>query len=191
VKRAVFLDRDGVLVEDVDLLARAEDLRVLPGTSASLRRLKEAGFWLGVVTNQTVIARGLVTEAELARIHDRLRRMLRDEGAPPLDAIYVCPHHPQATLPEYRVNCACRKPRPGMLLQAAREHDLDLSHSFLVGDRLSDILAGARAGCRTAWVLSGMHSRKPIESPDPQETAEPDFTGPDLAAATEWILSQT
>lgn len=189
MNRAVFLDRDGVLVEDIDLLTRASDLRVLRGVPPALGRLRQAGFRLIVVSNQTVVARGLATEAEVREVNAALDQLLRNAGAPPLDGIYFCPHHPRATLPAYRMTCDCRKPRPGLILQAAREHGIDPASSFLVGDRLTDIAAGAHAGCRTVLVETGRHTQPPIETAEPLEPGlRPDFVCPDLGAAADWIL---
>jgi len=186
---AVFLDRDGVLIEDRGLLTRVEDISVLDGVPQALASLKQAGFRLIVVSNQSVVARGLLTEAELETIHAEMVRLLQQAGAPKLDAIYVCPHHPEATLPAYRVECECRKPRPGALHRAAREHNLDLADSFMVGDRITDMITGARAGCRTVWLTSGMHFAVPIVTLEPIDSSvQPDFTCPDLAAAAEWII---
>jgi D-glycero-D-manno-heptose 1,7-bisphosphate phosphatase len=188
---AVFLDRDGVLVEDVDLLVDAGQIRLLDSVAPSLAALHEAGFALVVVTNQSVVARGLVSEGELATLHDELSRRLRHAGGPALDAVYACPHHPNATLEEYRVDCACRKPRPGLLLQAEHDLDLSLEASVMVGDRLTDVAAGAVAGCATVLVRTGRHLDPPIES-----TLElgaglvPDYECADLEAAVAWILGR-
>lgn len=190
MNRAVFLDRDGVLVEDVDLLVHPSELRLLEGVPAALNRLHSAGFRLVVVSNQSVVARGLVSEAAMDCIHEELKKLIRKAGGPDLDAVYFCPHHPNATLPAYRMECECRKPRPGLLLGAAREHDLDLPSSFMVGDRPSDILAGARAGCRTIWVRTGRHLDPPIQSPDLiHEKVTPTWTCAGLSAAAGWILA--
>jgi D-glycero-D-manno-heptose 1,7-bisphosphate phosphatase len=187
---AVFLDRDGVLIEDVDWLTRVDQLRILPGVPVALKRLREAGFQLVVITNQAVVARGLASEADVEKINDHLDSLIQAAGAPPLDAIYFCPHHPNATLPAYRVVCDCRKPAPGMLVRAAREHDLALPSSFVVGDRLTDILAGVRAGCRTVLVQTGKHTEPLIETGETVSTpVHPDHTGADLPAAADWILS--
>lgn len=188
-RAAVFLDRDGVLIEDRDLLVDAAQIRVLEGVPEALNRLRAAGFRLVVVTNQPVVARGLITQRALDAIHARMQELLQQAGSPPLDAIYSCPHHPQATLPEYRVACDCRKPRPGMLLSAACEHGLDLGASFLVGDRLTDVAAGSRAGCRTVLVESRHTAAPPIVTPDPlDDLPQPDFVCANLAAAADWIL---
>lgn len=188
MNRAVFLDRDGVVTADVHLLTTAEQLRLLPGVPAALRSLKDAGFLLLLVTNQTVVARGLITEAQLDQIHQRLQAMLQAAGAPPMDGIYVCPHHPRATLAGYRVACDCRKPRAGLLRQAAKEWSLHLPGCYMIGDRLTDIAAGAHAGCRTVLVETGQHLAPAIETVEPVDlTIVPDWACADLSAAVRWI----
>jgi D-glycero-D-manno-heptose 1,7-bisphosphate phosphatase len=186
---AVFLDRDGVLIEDVHLLTDLADIRILEGVAQALRSLKESGFQLIVISNQTVVARGLVTEQEVHAINAKMERLLEQAGGPHLDGFYFCPHHPNATLPAYRTACECRKPRPGLLLRAARERDLNLGASFAVGDRITDIIAGARAGCRTVLVQTGKHLAPPIETVEPlDESVQPDHVCADLRAAAKWIL---
>ncbi len=187
---AVFLDRDGVLVEDRNLLVRAEDLRVLAGVGDALGRLKAAGFRLIVISNQAVVARGMITEAGVVEIHRELSRLLELAGAPALDGLYFCPHHPQATLPEYRVECDCRKPRHGSLLRAAREHNLDLAASFMVGDRITDVICGHRAGCRTVLLQSPANAALPIVTLEAIDASiRPDYICPDLKTAADWILT--
>jgi D-glycero-D-manno-heptose 1,7-bisphosphate phosphatase len=189
--RAVFLDRDGVLVDDQGFLVRTEQICVLKGVPAALQKLKAAGMFLVVVSNQAAVARGLINESELVELNRAILDQIEHAGGPQLDAVYYCPHHPEATLLEYRVVCQCRKPRPGMIVQAAAEHGLDLQASFLVGDRISDIAAGRAAGCRTVLVTCGRHAAPPIVTVDPLDSAcRPDHTCPDLQAATEWILKQ-
>ncbi len=191
LSRAVFLDRDGVIIEDVDWLIQPGQIRVLPGVPQALRRLARAGFRLIVATNQPVVARGLATEAQLETLHAAMAAQLTAAGAPPLDRFYFCPHHPNATLPAYRVICDCRKPRPGLLLRAARDFRLDLPASFMIGDRPTDIAAGAAAGCRTILVQTGKHLQPPIQTADPMDPSlKPDWTCADLSAAAEWILNQ-
>jgi D-glycero-D-manno-heptose 1,7-bisphosphate phosphatase len=190
-RRAVFLDRDGVLLDDQGFLVCSEQICLLEGVPSALRELKAAGMFLAVVSNQAVVARGLISESELAALNQVILNRIEQAGGPRLDAVYYCPHHPEATLPEYRMACPCRKPRPGMLVQAAAEHDLDLQASFLVGDRLSDIAAGAAAGCRTVLVMCGRHDAPPIVGVAPLDSAcLPDHTCLDLQAATQWILKQ-
>lgn len=191
MRNAVLLDRDGVLIEDVHLLTRPDQLCLLPGVPAALTRLQQAGFVLVVVSNQPVVARGLVSEAEVERVHVALQMLLRQAAAPAIDKFYFCPHHPNATLAAYRKDCLCRKPRPGMLLQAAQELILNLQDSFMVGDRITDIVAGANAGCRTVLVATGRHGEKPIETAEPFDMKiKADHTCTGLPAAAEWILNQ-
>jgi D-glycero-D-manno-heptose 1,7-bisphosphate phosphatase len=148
---AVFLDRDGTLTEPRHYPSRPEDLVLAAGVGPWLRRLRRAGAALVVITNQSGLARGLFTRAELASMHSHLRGLLA-RHAVTLDGVYVCPHHPDGSVEELAVTCRCRKPRPGMLLRAAEELDIDLRRSWMVGDFLSDVGAGRNAGCRTALV---------------------------------------
>ena len=179
-----------MLIEDRDLLARVDQLRLLPEVPEALRRLKTGGFRLIVVSNQAVVARGMISEADLDAIHAAMCRMLGSAGAPPLDGIYSCPHHPEAAVPAYRVACQCRKPRPGMLLRAAREHGLNLAASFMVGDRITDIIAGERAGCRTILVESPRTTEPPIVTLEPLDASvRPGYVCPSLLAAADWILT--
>jgi D-glycero-D-manno-heptose 1,7-bisphosphate phosphatase len=178
--KAVFLDRDGVLVRDVGLVTRPEQLQLYPGSAEAVRRLKNGRFAVVVVTNQPVVARGQASEADVAAIHERLQEMLVGAGGARVDAFYVCAHHPQAEVPRYRRVCDCRKPRPGLILRAARELHLRLEDSYLVGDRLTDIVAGRRAGCRTILVATGMHNAPPIFSVDP---LDPEEMGADVVCA--------
>lgn len=188
-RRAVFLDRDGVLIHDIDLLTRCAQVELYACAPQAIHRLREAGFAIVVVSNQTVIARGLASEQDVELVHAWIQQLLRTSGGGEIDRFYFCPHHPNATLPQYRVACDCRKPRPGMLLQAAQEMNLDLGASYMVGDRISDIVAGQRAGCRTILVQTGKHQAPPIETADVREmTAELDYVCADLGAAVEIIL---
>lgn len=187
-RTAVFLDRDGVLIEDVDLLTRRDQVRVCRRAPEALKKLHASGYLLFVVTNQTVIARGLATEQDVEDINSFIEKMLFDGSGCKLERFYYCPHHPEATLPQYRIICECRKPRPGMLLRAAREYNLDLSASFMIGDRISDIVAGHKAGCTTVLVETGMHQAKPIISDAMNLTANPDYVCADLYEASRIIL---
>lgn len=154
-QRAVFLDRDGTLNVYKGFIRRAEDIELLPGAAEAVRRINASGYLAVVVTNQPVIARGECTWEELERIHNTLETLLGKEGAY-LDAIYVCPHHPdrgfEGERPEYKIVCDCRKPKPGLLLKAAKDYNIDLSASYMVGDGQNDIGAGQAAGCHTALV---------------------------------------
>jgi D-glycero-D-manno-heptose 1,7-bisphosphate phosphatase len=187
---AVFLDRDGVLVEDRGLLVDPGEFRIMPGVPTALERLEEAGFRLIVVSNQSVVARGMLSTEGVEALHSHLLRLLEEAGAPRLDAIYFCPHHPEADLAAYRMVCECRKPRPGMLFRAAEDHGLDLAASFMVGDRMTDIAAGSAAGCRTILLQRPGTEMPPPTAPAPPEGwPRPDHVCADLLAAVEWILA--
>jgi D-glycero-D-manno-heptose 1,7-bisphosphate phosphatase len=151
---AVFLDRDGTLVYPRHYPTRPEELVLYDGLPARLRRLQEEGYLLVVVTNQSGLARGLFTEADLARMHSSLRERLLAHGVW-IDAIYHCPHHPDGRVPHLATECECRKPKPGMLVQAASDLGIDLATSWFVGDILDDVEAGNRAGCQTVLVDLG------------------------------------
>jgi len=187
---AVFLDRDGVLIEDVNLLTKPDEIRILPGVPAALQKLKFKGFKLIVVSNQPIVARGLATEDEVKAIHKNLGELLGRQGAPTIDGWYFCPHHPNATLLAYRQDCQCRKPAPGMFLQAAQDHHLNFASSFSIGDRITDIIAGSKAGCRTILVQTGKHLAAPIQTARPVDMqTKPDYNCPDLMAAANLILN--
>jgi D-glycero-D-manno-heptose 1,7-bisphosphate phosphatase len=180
--RAVFLDRDGTLVQRYHYPSRPEHLRLYDGIAAPLAALRRSGFLLVVVTNQSGIARGYFTEAELDRMHRSLRAELAAQGVE-LDAIYHCPHHPDGQVASLAVRCDCRKPAPGLPLRAARELRLDLARSWFVGDILDDVEAGARAGCRTVLVDLGTE-------PMPQSALRrPDFVARDTPHALAIILA--
>lgn len=152
---AVFLDRDGVILDLVHHLRRVEDMKLAPGMAEAIRELNRRAISVIVATNQSAVARGLISEAELGQLHREMVKKLAAAGAK-LDAIYYCPHHPKVGIPPYKISCYCRKPAPGMIIRAARENDLDLDRSVLIGDTLSDIEAAARAGVkRTILVRTG------------------------------------
>ena len=154
MKPACFLDRDGVIVEDIGYLSDPEDLVVFAGAGEAIRGLNEQGVPVVVVTNQAGVGRGYFEEGRLVDIHARLDEILAADGAH-IDRYYYCPHHPTAAKGEYLIDCQSRKPNPGMLLRASRELDLQLDRSFLIGDKGSDLLAGQRAGCTTVLVRTG------------------------------------
>ncbi len=189
LERAVFLDRDGVLIEDVHRLIEPGQVKILAGAPEALAALHRGGFRLVVVSNQSVVARGLATEDQVRLVSAFLQARLIEAGGPNLDGWYFCPHHPQAILEAYRADCQCRKPRPGLLIQAAGEMGLDLKRSFMVGDRPIDVLAGAKAGCRTVLMQTGRHLEPPGATNEPPEPAvKPDHVCADIAAAASWIL---
>jgi len=182
---AIFLDRDGTLNVEKGHLRAAKDLELFPGVAPALRSLRQSGFRLIVLTNQPVLARGETTEAELAAIHRRLEWELGKDGAY-LDAIYVCPHHPDGGFPgerkELKVHCDCRKPGTGLLEQACQDLRIDVSNSWMVGDQTRDIEMARRAGLRSVLVQTGSAGS------DGQFPAVPNHIAGDLAAAANVIL---
>jgi D-glycero-D-manno-heptose 1,7-bisphosphate phosphatase len=152
LRPAVFLDRDGVLNEEVGYLARLEDVRLLPGAAESVKSLNDAGFVTVVVTNQSGVARGYFTEDHVKATHDLIQTMLAEHGAK-IDRFEYCPFHPTDGLGVYRRETTCRKPQPGMLLRAAAELGIDLAQSWIIGDRLSDVEAGFAAGCQGSFLV--------------------------------------
>jgi len=177
---AVFLDRDGTINEEVSFLSRMEQLKLFPQTSEAIRLVNAAGMKAVVVTNQSGIARGYFTEAFVRSVHERINELLRADGAF-IDGFYVCPHHPVYGNGIYKQDCGCRKPKPGLLLQAASEMDIDLSRSYMVGDMLKDIEAGKRAGAKGVLVRTGY-------GVNIVRTDMPAFIAEDVLEAVQWIL---
>lgn len=155
--RAVFLDRDGTINKEVDVLRRVSQVKLLPGAAKAIKAINKLGFLVIVVTNQPVVARGWLTEKDVEKIHDVLVKRLAKQGAR-IDAIYYCPHHPDANLKKYRKNCSCRKPKPGMILKAMKKFGISRKGSFMVGDHVWDIMAGKAAGLKTILVKSSKRS---------------------------------
>jgi D-glycero-D-manno-heptose 1,7-bisphosphate phosphatase len=187
--RAVFLDRDGTLVEPRHYPATPEELVLYPGLGPGLRRLQAAGFQLIVITNQSGLARGYFSEDDLAAMHAYLSGELAAEGVR-LDGIYYCPHHPDGAIPELAIRCDCRKPQPGMLRRAAAEQGLDLARSWFVGDILDDVEAGNRAGCRTVLVDIGTESLPASDLRRPSFVARDTRHALALIAAVEGLESK-
>lgn len=181
---AVFVDRDGTLNREVEYLRRVEDLRLLPGTAAAVRRLTGAGFAVVVITNQSGIARGLLDDETLAQIHATLTARLAAGGAH-LAGIYACPHHPEAGRPPLRRCCRCRKPAAGLVRRATRELGLDLGRSYCVGDGPADLGLAAATGTRGVLVLSG-HGRRTARALAPD--LRPAHVAVNFRAAAEWII---
>jgi len=154
-QRAIFLDRDGTINKYVGFLKSTEEFELISGVSEAVKKINSSGYLAIVITNQPVIARGEVTFVELNEIHNKMETLLGRDGAY-LDAIYFCPHHPhkgyEGEIPELKFDCDCRKPKPGMILNAAKDFNIDLSKSWMVGDGENDILCGKNAGCKTAFI---------------------------------------
>ena len=176
-QRAVFLDRDGTIMEDTNYVGDVERVVLIPGAAGALKRLQEAGYKLFVVTNQSGVGRGYFTREAVEAIHAHLDDHFGKAGVR-FDRYYVCPHHPED-------KCDCRKPKPRFLLEAAREYGLDLARSFMVGDRPSDIQAGVTAGTKAILVLTGA-GRETLA----KQEVNPDFVAEDIGAAATWILKR-
>ena len=182
MERAVFLDRDGTIIEDVGYIGERSRVRFLPGASQAIKSLNENGFGVIVVTNQSGVARGYFTEEMVQELNRYIREALAEQGAH-IDMFYYCPHHIDGVIAEYRRECYCRKPNPGMIEVAVGDFGINLEDSFVIGDKASDIEAGHRAGCRTV-LLTGA---------DPPDTKEEiimmaDHVTPDLYRAVEWLV---
>ncbi|MDA8165175.1 MAG: HAD family hydrolase [Desulfobacteraceae bacterium] len=189
MKPAVFLDRDGTINEQMGYINHLSRFRLLPGAAAGIRLLNEKGLPVVVVTNQSGLARGYFPPELLAEVHAQMHRELAAAGAH-VDAVYVCPHHPEAKRPEYRQSCDCRKPRPGLFRQAASDLGLDLGCSYLVGDRWTDLKAAANCGITGILVLTG-YGRGDLAYIGPGEETQPAFVAEDLREAAEWIVKRT
>ncbi len=157
--QVIFLDKDGTLVTDVPYNVDPRKIALEKGAAPGLRRLARAGYHFVVVSNQSGVARGYFKEEALAAVVDRLKALLIQQAGVTLDGFYYCPHHPQGSVLPYAVECDCRKPRPGLLLAAASELNIDLRKSWMIGDILDDIEAGKRAGCRTILIDNGHETR--------------------------------
>lgn len=175
----MFLDRDGTINFDPGYLGDPAKFRFLPGAIKALRRLREAGYLIFVVSNQSGIARGFFRDEDLERVHDRMGAALEARGIT-LDGIYYCPHHPDD-------RCSCRKPSPKMVMEAARSYHVDLGGSFFIGDRATDIETGKNAGCRTILVLTGA-GKETRASLMPSQ--QPDHVARTILEAAEWITGK-
>ena len=186
MKPAVFLDRDGTLIEDVGYLDRLDQMTVFPWTVDVIRAFNRAGLAVVVVTNQSGIAKGLFTEAFVEETHRQLSARLAAGGAR-IDAYYYCPHHPDGVVDAYRQRCDCRKPASGLVNRAVRDLDLDPARSFVVGDKWLDIGLARAAGARGILVRSGTGA---AEEARPQPGVSADAIVDNLAAAASWILER-
>jgi len=187
-RRAIFIDRDGTLCEEVGYVNHLSRCRLLPNSLEAVRLANRAGFLVIVATNQAGVARGYFEEPLIGEVHDRIRRWIEDGGGR-IDAFYYCPHHPHEGVPPYRNDCDCRKPRPGMLIRAAREHRIDLRSSYMIGDSLADLGAAAGAGAVPVHVLTG-YGRGLAEHHADRFTIRPQHTADDLLEAVRWILAR-
>jgi len=186
--RAVFLDRDGTINEEVGYVNHLRRFVLLPRVGEAIRLLNRRGLKTVVVTNQSGVARGYFPESLIHLVHQRMEELLGQEGAH-LDGIYYCPHHPDAGSPPYRQKCRCRKPDTGLVDEATRSLDLDCSKSYMIGDRGPDLEFARRIGAKGILVLTG-YGRGEWEYCRDQWNAEPDYVAQDLYEAVQWILRQ-
>jgi len=184
---AIFIDRDGTINEDVGYVASPDDMIIYSWVAEAVRLINDARLKAIVVTNQAGVARGMYSEADLRMINERMTNQLKREGAR-IDAVYYCPHHPQYGDERYRAECECRKPQPGMLHAAAREHNIDLARSFVIGDKASDINLATSVGARGVLVLTGYGSETLAQRD--RRPCEPEFVAENLLHAVRRILDR-
>lgn len=187
MRPAVFLDRDGTINEQMGYINHISRFHLLPGAGEAISRLNVEGIPVVVVTNQSGLARGYFPESLLLAVHRKMELELAAKNAH-VDGIYICPHHPEAKEERFRLACECRKPKNGLFLQAARELDLDLGRSYVVGDRWSDLKAAARCGAKGILVLTG-YGRGDRDYIGPHQEIQPHFIADDLQQAVSWILA--
>ena len=185
----IFLDRDGTIIEDKHYLASIQEIEWIKGAPEAIRDLYETGFRIIVITNQSGVARGLIPEARVGEIHCHLNHYLASLGAK-IHSFFYCPHHPEAGAPPYRMKCDCRKPGPGLIMQAMNAFDIDIHGSFLIGDKISDVEAGLNAGIAPILVLTG--KGKEQEKLLARDTRLRDVVRvfPSIGHAAQWIISR-
>ncbi|MFH1684115.1 MAG: D-glycero-beta-D-manno-heptose 1,7-bisphosphate 7-phosphatase [Candidatus Margulisiibacteriota bacterium] len=184
MNKAVFLDRDGTIVEDVGYMNSPDQIKFIPGSIEAIKELNEAGYKVVIITNQAGIARGLITEDMLQTIDKTLHKWILNGGAH-LDGMYYCPHHPEHGVYPYKQACECRKPHPGLIKKAHRDLKIDLAQSYMVGDKATDIEAGKRAGTKTVFVSTGRGQEEKEKLKE-----KPDHQAANLKQAVAWILKQ-
>jgi D-glycero-D-manno-heptose 1,7-bisphosphate phosphatase len=187
-RRAIFMDRDGTVCEEMGYVNHLSRSRLLPRSLEAIRLANESGWLVVIATNQSGVARGLFAEELVQAVHRQLRERAEAAGAR-IDALYFCPHHPREGAPPWRADCDCRKPKPGMLERAAREHGIDLARSWMVGDGFPDIEAGHAAGARVVQVLTG-YGRGLVEHHQHEFRSRPEHTAEDLLDAVRFIIAR-
>jgi D-glycero-D-manno-heptose 1,7-bisphosphate phosphatase len=188
MRRAVFIDRDGTISEEVGYINHPSRFRVFPYAAAAIKHLNDAGWLAIVVTNQAGVARGYFSEDMIQTVHAEMKKELENGGAR-LDAVYYCAHHPSVGEPPYRFDCDCRKPKPGLISRAARDFDIDLAGSWMVGDRYSDVELARNAGVQSMFVLSG-YGRGEWEHQRSTWTEQPDLVAENLLEAVRVIAAE-
>lgn len=182
-RKAAFLDRDGVIIEETNFITDPSKVKLLDNAAKAIARLNK-DYLVFIITNQPAVGRGLCTEEQAKAVNNRVLELLAQDGAR-IDATYMCFHHPIHGLGKYKAECECRKPKPGMILKAAEEHNIDLAQSFTIGDKTGDIKAGYLAGTKTILVQTG------YGGDDGFKDAAPDYTAKDLHEAVKIMLGET
>lgn len=183
---AVFMDRDGTVSKEIGYVNHPHRYELLPRTSMAIKKLNELGIKAILATNQAGVARGYFKEEMIAQVHDKLEDLLKSEGAY-LDAIYYCRHHPRVGQGEYKKECNCRKPEPGMLLKGEEEFGVDLTKSYMIGDKISDVEVAHRVGAKGILVLTG-YGIGDYQNASDGWKVDPDYIAEDLFDAVEWLL---
>ena len=184
---AVFVDRDGTLSEEVGYIRELDQFRLMPKSAEAVKLLNESGLKIIVITNQAGVARGYFSEEMVRQVHNKMERLLSEQGAF-LDGVYYCPHHPEGVIKPYRKACSCRKPASGLLEQASKDHGICLTASYVVGDKVTDIELAHRVGAKGILVLTGYgkdEHQKIKETP----AKKPAFVARDLFDAVKWIMN--
>jgi D-glycero-D-manno-heptose 1,7-bisphosphate phosphatase len=187
-RRAIFLDRDGTIGEEMGYINHIDRWRLLPRSARAIRIINDIGFLALVVTNQSGVARGLFDLPLVGRVNEMLAGSLLETGAR-IDGVYVCPHHPDVANSPYGIECDCRKPRPGLLEQGARDHGIDLHSSYMIGDTLRDLETARNAGVTGILVLTG-YGKGEAEHRLPESSLEPAHIARDLLDAVKWIMKR-
>lgn len=185
MERAVFLDRDGTIIEDIGYLDDCNKIKFLPRVSEAIKLLNKNGFKVIITTNQSGVARGYFTEETVREMNRYIQEFLAKQGAI-IDKTYYCPHYVEGTIAEYRKECRCRKPNPGMIEEAAREFGIDLKGSFVIGDKTTDVEAGHRAMCRAILLAD----KKSLDRQE-EVVLTPDYTAGSLYEAAEWVVQSS
>jgi D-glycero-D-manno-heptose 1,7-bisphosphate phosphatase len=188
MNRAVFIDRDGTISEEVGYINHPSRFRLYPYSASAIKLLNNNGWLAVVITNQAGVARGYFSEDLITKVHEKMEEELKEQNAR-LDAVFYCAHHPTVGEPPYRADCDCRKPKPGLITRAAAELDIDFRQSWMIGDRYSDIELARNAGIRSAFVLSG-YGRGEWEHQRASWANQPDLIAKDLFEAVKEILGR-
>jgi len=188
MNKAVFLDRDGTINSEVGYLSRTDQIQILDGVTEALNTFKEQGYINIIITNQSGVARGYYTEEQLAEIHREFMNLLQINGKSLVDGIYYSPYHTEGTVEEYKKNSSCRKPGTGMIEEAVKNHGIDLTKSFLIGDSMADMQCAENAGIRKILVLTGYGKKTAEECV--KTGIKPDFTAENIRKAADYILSK-